>query len=408
MDDGGVAGRNRKRPEAARSEAKPSGVERLVAIDWLRGFVMMVMAVDHASVMFNAGRSAVDSMYPVDAFGVPGWTPGTAIPTAQFFTRWITHLCAPTFLFLSGTSLALSTAGRAARGTTPAAIDRHLVARGVVLIALEALWLSLGPSLAAGRYVLVLQVLYAIGLSLVAMAALRRLPTPWLVAVALAWLLLGEAVTGAFAPVGGVAPLAAFVFAPGGLGVAEVAYPLAPWLAMMMLGWAFGEHLLRLRDEGRSPARAARGCAWAGVASLLVFAAVRGANAYGNLGLLRDDGTLVQWLHVSKYPPSLAFVALELGLMALALAALLRLEAALPRPPRPRNPLRVLGRTALFFYVLHFPLLMVGAVATGRLGSGGLLETWLAAAAVCVALYPACLAYGRYKSAHPGGWAQYL
>jgi uncharacterized membrane protein len=381
---------------------------RLVAIDWLRGFVMLVMAVDHASVMLNAGRTAVDSMYPVDAFGVPGWTPGTALPAAQFWTRWITHLCAPTFLFLSGTSLALSTAGRVARGMPAAAIDRHLVARGVVLIAIEALWLSLAPSAQVGRYVLVLQVLYAIGLSLIAMAALRRLPTPWLVALALAWMLLGEVVTRAVSPIGEVGPLAAFLLAPGGLGVALVAYPLAPWLAMMMLGWGFGAHLLRLRDTGRAPAEAARRCAWAGAASLAVFAAIRGANAYGNLGLLRDDQSVIQWLHVSKYPPSLAFETLELGLMALALAALLGLEARLSAPPRPRNPFRVLGRTALFFYVLHFPLLLVGAVAVGRLGVGGLVDTWLAAAAVCVVLYPACLAYGRYKAAHPTGWTQYL
>src|SRR5262245_32473386 len=154
----------------------PETKERLVAIDWLRGFVMMVMAVDHASVIFNAGRTALDSPYPIDAFFEPPWTPGSALPAAQFFTRWITHLCAPTFLFLSGTSLALSTAGRAARGVAPLAIDRHLVARGLVLIALDVVWLSLGPSGQAGHYVLVLQVLYAIGISLCAMALLRRLP----------------------------------------------------------------------------------------------------------------------------------------------------------------------------------------------------------------------------------------
>ncbi len=384
------------------------GASRLVAIDWLRGFVMMVMAVDHASVMFNSGRLAVDSMYPVDGFFVPGWTPGTDLPTAQFFTRWITHLCAPTFLFLSGTSLALSTAGRVARGQAASAIDRHLVTRGVILIALEAVWLSVGPSLGAGRYILVLQVLYAIGLSLIAMALLRRLPTTWLFAFALAWFVVGEVVTQALAPVGDVGAFDAFVFAPGSVGIAEVGYPMLPWLAMMMLGWAFGDFLLKLRAQNRPMNVATQRCALAGVASLAVFAVVRGANAYGNLGLLRDDGSLVQWLHVSKYPPSLAFASLELGLMALALAGLLWFESQLDREPRPRNPFRVLGQTALFFYLLHFPLLMVLAVATGLLGEGGLVETWLAAAAACLLLYPACLAYGRYKAAHPGGWTQYI
>src|SRR5206468_8908488 len=140
----------RARCSRAMSQAK----ERLVAIDWLRGFVMMVMAVDHASVIFNAGRTAIDSPYPIEAFFEPAWVPGSPLPAAQFFTRWITHLCAPTFLFLSGTSLALSTASRNARGIPTAAIDRHLVARGLVLIALDALWIAVLPSLAIGHYVL--------------------------------------------------------------------------------------------------------------------------------------------------------------------------------------------------------------------------------------------------------------
>src|SRR5260370_30567508 len=120
--------------------------QRLVAIDWLRGFVMMVMAVDHASVMFNAGRTALDSPYPIEAFFEPAWAPGTALPAAQFFTRWITHLCAPTFLFLSGTSLALSTAGRAARGVSPLAIDPPPTARRPLLGAPRPPWPSPPPT----------------------------------------------------------------------------------------------------------------------------------------------------------------------------------------------------------------------------------------------------------------------
>jgi uncharacterized membrane protein len=383
--------------------------ERLAAIDWLRGFVMMLMAVDHASVMFNAGRLAIDSPYPIEGFFTAAWVPGSALPAAQFTTRWITHLCAPTFLFLSGTSLALSTAGRAARGVSAAAIDRHLVARGLVLIGLDAAWLSLGPSLQVGHYMLVLQVLYAIGLSLCAMALLRRLPAPLLVGLALGWLAFGEIVTFAFAPSGTSAHgAAALLLAPGRAGPAAIAYPLIPWLAMMMLGWAFGAHLLSLRSRG-VPASDARGrCAAAGLAALAVFVAVRAWNGYGNLGLLRDDGSLIQWLHVAKYPPSLAFAALELGLMALLLAALLALQGRLAAPPDARNPFLVLGKTALFFYLVHFPLLAVASSALGLAGRGGLAHTYAAAVAVVVVLYPACLWYGRYKAAHPDGLTQYI
>jgi uncharacterized membrane protein len=383
--------------------------ERLVAIDWLRGLVMVLMAVDHASVMFNGGRTAIDSPYPIEAFFEPAWLPGSPMSTAQFFTRWITHLCAPTFLFLSGTSLALSTAGRAARGVSSLAIDRHLVARGLVLIALDALWFSLGPSAQIGHYVMVFQVLYAIGLSLCAMALLRHLPSALLVALALGWLAAGEAITLAIAPAGASARgVAALLLAPGRVGPAGVAYPALAWLAMMMLGWAFGSHLLAQRRSGLPASAAAPRCAAVGVAALALFAVVRGANGYGNMALLRDDGSLIQWLHVAKYPASLAFSALELGLMALLLAALLALQARLSRPARARNPFLVLGRAALFFYLLHFPLLGVAATALGLAGRGGLEHTYAAAAAVVVALYPACLWYGRYKAAHPGGFTQYI
>jgi uncharacterized membrane protein len=383
--------------------------ERLVAIDWLRGFVMMVMAVDHASVIFNAGRTAIDSPYPIDAFFEPAWIPGTPLPAAQFFTRWITHLCAPTFVFLSGTSLALSTASRSARGISAVAIDRHLVARGLVLIALDALWIAALPSLAIGHYVLALQVLFAIGTSLCAIALLRHLPAGALVALALAWLAGGELVTRALAPVGESAHgLSAALLAPGRAGPAGIAYPVLGWLAMMMLGWAFGLHLLALRRRGLPASSAAPRCAAAGVGALLVFAIARGANGYGNMALFRDDGSLIQWLHVCKYPASLVFSALELGLMSLLLAGLLEVQARLTGPPRARNPFLVLGRTSLFFYLLHFLVLGAGATALGLTSRGGLVDTWVAAAAAVAALYPACLWYGRYKAAHPYGFTQYI
>jgi hypothetical protein len=144
----------------------------------------------------------------------------------------------------------------------------------------------------------------------------------------------------------------------------------------------------------------------AGVAGLLVFTIVRGLNGYGNMFLLREDASVVQWLHVSKYPPSLAFVGLELGLVMLLLSALLWIE---PRvPPRPDAPLLVLGQTALFFYVLHWPLLGLPAALFGLFRSGDLATSYLAAALVVVVMYPLCRWYRGYKRAHPNGWARYI
>ncbi len=380
--------------------------QRLAAIDWMRGFVMVLMAVDHASIFFNGGRVATDSAY---TFGPDTqYLAGAVIPPDQFWTRWITHICAPTFLFLSGTSLALSTRKRIRSGQSPGAVDRHLLIRGLVLLGLEFTYISLGGS--GGEPFLILQVLYAIGLGLILMIPLRRLPTPLLVAVALLWFFAGELLTlGVAAPaVGPRSPLTGFALAPGRWPYMMVVYPVLPWLAMMALGWAFGERLVRLRDGLETRWNAERICFVGGAAALSLFALVRGLNGYGNMTLYRADGSLLQWLHASKYPPSLAFASLELGLMAVGLGALLVLQRHMRTEPRRMNPLLVFGQTALFFYLVHFALLFAAAEATGLSNQGGASSAFIAAALVLVPLYPMCLWYRRYKAAHRSGWPQYI
>jgi len=133
-----------------------------------------------------------------------------------------------------------------------------------------------------------------------------------------------------------------------------------------------------------------------GLISLVVFAAVRGFDGYGNMFLHRDDGSLIQWLHVSKYPPSLAFASLELGLMALCLAGLMRLEPKVK--VRDLSPILVFGQTALFFYLLHF--IILGGSA-GFFEKAGLGLTYLAAAAVLIVLYPVCIGYRALKRKYP-------
>src|SRR6185437_3548412 len=107
---------------------------RFPAIDGLRGLVMALMALDHSSEEFNAGRLFTDATF--------AYTPGTPLPAAQFLTRWVTHLCAPTFVFLTGASLALSVRRRREQGESDASIDRHLLLRGVIIAGCE-LWVSL-------------------------------------------------------------------------------------------------------------------------------------------------------------------------------------------------------------------------------------------------------------------------
>jgi uncharacterized membrane protein len=245
------------------------------------------------------------------------------------------------------------------------------------------------------------------------MALLRRLSDRALLAAGLLLVVAGELATGLAILLGQGPTLPGALTFTGGFFFGRrliVAYPFVPWLAIMLLGWWFGRYLSRTE-----PARVERFLVVAGVVALAIFAALRGLNGYGNMRLLREDHTLVQWLHVSKYPPSITFITLELGLMALLLAGFFRLERTLGpeviaagREPLWLRPLGVLGQTALFYYLLHAHLLQAAAWALGRSHKGGLAETYVATVAALLVLYPACLAYRGYKRAHPDGWTRYV
>lgn len=356
---------------------------------------MVLMTIDHASGAFNAGRLVTDSAFLYEA--------GTPLPAAQFFLRWITHLCAPSFVFLAGVSLGLSVERRTRAGHDGTDIDRHLVTRGLFIALLDPLFISLFW----GHGRILLQVLYAIGVSMVAMAALRHLSTTWLFGIALALVFGGELLTGlVFAGTSGGSLLGGLLLHGTRDAWFMVAYPLAPWLSFMMLGWVFGRHLVNGLHGGPRP-DVGRLLAAAGVVSLAVFIAVRGLNAYGNMRLWRDDSSLVQWLHVSKYPPSLSFATLELGLMCVLLSLLFAIAARRPDAAQ-GNPLLVFGQTPLFFYLLHIPLLELSALALGLSHGGGIAMTLGATAAALCLLYPLCRWYRAFKRTHSNTLLRYV
>ncbi len=365
---------------------------RLPAVDAMRGIVMVLMMLDHASHAFNAGRYARDSYI---------WYPaGADIPVVQFFVRWVTHLCAPTFLFLAGFVLALSVARRQTGGEPERSIDRDIFIRGLFIMLLDPLWMSIG--FGGG---IIFQVLYAIGFSLCCMVLLRRLGMRSLFVIAVGIFLFGEGLAGLAVWVAdGQRPgwLGTFLISGGSVAKsAYVLYPLIPWLAYMILGWVCGRYAL-----GRNTFNPIRLFTMAGVISLIVFLIVRGFNQYGNMLLYRYDQSIPQWLHVSKYPPSLSFAALELGFMFLILAFLF--AGYRNRSASPANPLQVFGRTPLFFYILHVHLLMTAAWVLKLYRAGGLIETGLAALAALLVLYPLCRRYDRLKQAHPQSLLRYL
>jgi uncharacterized membrane protein len=378
-------------PAPAAAAWRPTN--RIAAIDWMRGLVMVLMIVDHASMAFDGSHLSQDSaLYPGAAT--------MALPGAEFFTRWMTHICAPTFVCLAGVALALSVERRAARGVNAGEIDRFIITRGAVIALLDLTVVSFG----SGRWNV--GVLFAIGVSMICMAGLRRLPMAALLALGLGWFALGELVTGlVWDPPGSSSMLAAVTVANYASPTLLIKYPVIPWLAIMVLGWALGRHANRFQ-AGATRAAPKNVLLVAGVAALAVFAIVRGAQGYGDMFLPRTDGSWQQWLHVSKYPPSLAYAALELGLMSLILSALARIEPLIG--VRNNGVFLVFGQTAMFYYLVHRLAFEIPATYFGLRGIGGLTTTYVVSAVALVAIYPACRWYRRVKAEHPTSVLQYI
>lgn len=378
-------------------------MQRLVAIDRLRGLVMVLMTSDHAAHVFYRDHLIRDSV------GIPAWQ--EPLPTLPFLHRWLSHLCAPTFVFLAGTSIALAAARRSGRPGS-GSFDRDLLWRGLLLIALDLVLISplWGPAFGC-RFVL--QVLWALGGGMLLMMLLRRCSLRVQLALALLLLSCSEAAIGialgalSGGPLHDPDALTAIVLS-GGLRQPHlaVAYPLLPWLGAMLLGHVYGGFLLQERDPVR-PLLVGGGLA------LATWFVVRCVDGYGNLGMTGLHDSWLRWLQVSKYPPSLAFFGLELGLMAWLLAALFAWQRNRPPAIATGAPLLVFGQTALFFYVLHIPALEgAGAMLRWWLGAdrlpGGLLQTWMAVTATAALLYPACRWFRTQKRRWPGSLLRLL
>ncbi|HSM08495.1 MAG TPA: heparan-alpha-glucosaminide N-acetyltransferase domain-containing protein [Gemmatimonadota bacterium] len=388
--------------------------KRLPAIDWMRGIVMILMATDHASGAYNSGRLVTDSalMY---AAGMP-------LPPLQFFHRWLSHLCAPTFLFLAGTALALSIEKKVGRGESAGSIDRDMFVRGLIILAVDLFFINLFWLPGA----ILLQVMYAIGVAMILMIPLRRLPSPALLVIGVAILFAAEwflpdgfvvsnepgSVLGALTLGAGMFDTNLEAFGPwAALGIPDAfvaGYPVLPWLAMMVFGWVFGRWLLARREADDSEVQSTRLLAWTGLGALGVYAVIRGFNTFGNQQLYRLDGSWIQWLHVSKYPPSVAFTALELGLMCLILAGLFVLQRRQGENVNLDNPVLVFGQTAFFFYVVHIFFYEVTARLLGLHIQEGLLVSTIAMTVGLVVLYPVCLWYRGFKAKHAGTVLRYM
>jgi uncharacterized membrane protein len=359
----------------------------------MRGIVMILMMIDHVDMAFNGNHFSADS--------AALYNPDILVSNAQFITRWISHLCAPTFVFLAGTALAISIERRLAKGQNAWEIDKRVLIRGLFILLLDPTLVSLF----SGR--LTFQVLYAIGLSMMLMTLLRRLPTFWLLAVPLAWIIGGEYVTGFvwnYQELPGNTP-AALTMAIYYTKPFRIMYPLLPWLAMMCLGWVFGRYLNDY-TSGKVKLPPQTILLLAGLFGIGTFILVRTLNGYGNMFLFRQGQSWADFMMVSKYPPSLAFTASQLGLLCVIMSVLIMIEPLVG--VRANGPMLVFGQTAMFYYLIHRFVLEGLAQWGGLRGQWGLPATYIISAVFIVALYPMCLWYRKYKKAHPTGWAQFV
>lgn len=376
---------------------------RWPALDWMRGLVMMLMAVDHADGLVSAQRHLGGDGLLLRGQG------SAALEAGPLLTRVSTHLCAATFLFLAGTSIALSAARMRARGLGEARITGHFALRGAVLIVLELTVMGMIWARANGAPMTLLLVLYAIGGAMIAMSLLRLLPTAAVVALGLG-LILG--VEPAIEALGGfrVSPPAwqAALLAGGAYGAGPgippsilIAYPIAGWLGVMCLGFGLGKRIL----SGRAIAP------WLilwGLLAVGLAVGLRYLGTIGEMGLPRDpDGNWMHWLRMSKYPPSVTFISGFLGTSAVLLGALWLVQ---PKRGGRLDPFLVLGQVPLFFYLAHIPAIwLIVEHAPGEWFPRNTVQgTWLAALACIVAMYPACWLYRAYKQKYRHAWTRYL
>jgi uncharacterized membrane protein len=381
---------------------------RVESIDVLRGLVMIIMALDHVRDYFHIAANTGD---PLDL--------NTTTPIL-FFTRWITHFCAPVFVFLSGTSIYLQSLRK-----TKAELAGFLIKRGLWLILLEVGVVTLGWTFNLLYNTLILQVIWAIGISMVLMGCVIRFPFKVLVALGflivflhnlldfperdpnlhagLLWDLLHH---GRFVP---------YPFAEN--HVVLIVYPFLPWTGLMMLGYGFGK-IMESPDRKKT-------LNILGLSLIALFVLLRFINVYGDPlpWSPQKNGfyTFLSFINVNKYPPSLLYICITIGPALLLLSFLDTIKNSVT------NVLKIYGRVALFYYLMHLFLIHVLATIF-FFARGNTLEKAIAAKGdhpfyfvvagegnslpvvyliwilIIIALYPLCKVYDRYKTNHKEKW----
>lgn len=389
-------------------------LKRIQSIDILRGIVMVLMALDHVR----------------DYFHFEAWTDDplnleTTSPTL-FFTRYITHFCAPIFVFLSGTSVYLQSIRK-----TKTELSVFLIKRGLWLIFAEFAIVNFAWTFNPNYPLQIFQVIWAIGISMLILGLLIKLPFNYIFGIGLL-IVLGHNLLDF--------PEAATGFKPGfwwdllhhGHSVSYpinayhsifIFYPFLPWTGLMLLGYCIG----KFYTSSFSPTQRAFIFNRLGIALLLFFILLRATNVYGDPTSWQYQTshfyTFLSFLNVQKYPPSLLYMSITIGFALLALIALEKIENRFSRA------MVVFGRTAFFYYILHLFLIHIlafinyfinghsiaeiydfssqynipflGVVSSDGYGLKIVYFIWIV---VILTLYPICKWYDTYKTANRKQW----
>lgn len=384
-------------PPTIARPAQPWATTRLQSIDALRGLVIVVMLLDHVRETFYLHAQVSD---PMDL---------AATDPALFFSRLLAHVCAPVFVFLTGLSAFLY-GSRHADGQ--AATSAFLFKRGLFLVALEFTLVNFAWTFQLPPQVIYLQVIWAIGLSMIALAALLWLPRGVLVALGVALVAGHNLLDGLHFPVGhGLHVPWAVLHDRGWIEVSDTlrvrtSYPLLPWIGVIALGYAAGPWF----GAATPPAQRQRLLALTSLALLAGFVLLRALNVYGDKPWAAGEtalATLMSFVNITKYPPSLLFLMLTLGLGLLLLRTFERLQQRHAGFLSPTVAwLKVFGSAPMFFYLLHLyvlKLLYVAAMAIwgpnqGRyFGFDGMAGVWLWTAILTVLLYAPVKAFANLK-----------
>ena len=392
--------------QALKTTVRPGRIE---SIDFLRGVVMIIMALDHVRMYFGLGT------WYAEPTNLATTTP------LLFFTRWITHFCAPVFVFLAGTSSFLYGMGK----DDVKGVAWFLFTRGLWLVFVEMFVVNFAWTFDSTYSFRILQVIWAIGLSMIVLSALVFLPDVWILAIGLILVFghnLLDATTVQGSAIADVVwytlhqPGAVFI----GGALVNFVYPILPWIGLMALGYVFGN----LYRKDFPAERRRRWLLILGICATLLFTFLRAVNFYGEprewITHASPMFTMLSFLNTTKYPPSLHFLLMTMGPPLLFLSLIEPIQNWLPKP------VIVFGQVPFFFYIVHLYLIHALAMlllvyeggnaadyifsarnlTSGRLSDFGLNlgAVYVIWVAVIVLLYPLCRWNQRYRENNPAKW----